>query len=309
MVLPQMLMLVLSAFLAASRHATADGAAMDAADDVDTADAFAQRFRGGQGQPPPVSFSLGGATADLSSWPHRSNSSTTPSAVVHTTVYSKAGLDVTVEATAYQATARAPAGTEWLMWFENTGSTDTPVISNVLPLDMTLSSGADKANATDQTFTVLHADGSNASHHDFQPLFSDMGPVAGCVRCATGRPDATAGPLNFSNCSRPSRATPRCSFPPSSAQTRYREACAALSTSLSRKGHSALRVRWHECQLRQRLPERPLLLRRDAVLQRHPAAQRDRGGGGRRLDGAVGREPDEAAGGHRAGGQGLDRQG
>ena len=68
---------------------------------------------------------------------------------------------------------------------------------------MTLASGADPTNGSAPTFTVLHADGSNASHHDFQPLFSDMGPVAGCVRCATGRPDATAGPLNFSNCSRP----------------------------------------------------------------------------------------------------------
>ena len=62
----------------------------------------------------------------------------------------------------WTATAAVPAATEWVLHFENKGGADTEIISKVLPLDMTVRSGADAANASSPTFTVLHADGSNS---------------------------------------------------------------------------------------------------------------------------------------------------
>jgi hypothetical protein len=185
-------------------------------DDSDTAtvdhSSWARRMFDALDGEPPLTFLLAGQRADLKAW---SRSVTrvynTSDFVRRTTTYTEhsESLKLTVEATTWVAAHRLPAATEWLLWFENTGSTqNTKIISQVLPLDLEIPSTAGY-NTTwpppyPPAFTVLHAAGSNASQGvtDFEPRLSDMGPVAGCIRCPTGRPDASAGSLNFTNCSK-----------------------------------------------------------------------------------------------------------
>ena len=62
-----------------------------------------------------------------------------------------------------------PGAIDWVLKFRNEGSSDTPIIENILPLDLAISSaGGDSI--------LRHDRGSDASAEDFKPLEEHFGP-------------------------------------------------------------------------------------------------------------------------------------
>ncbi len=57
---------------------------------------------------------------------------------------------------------------EWILFFENTGKNESPILEDVLPADFTIKS--DESGI----FTLHHADGSHAIITDFQPIETKM---------------------------------------------------------------------------------------------------------------------------------------
>lgn len=77
----------------------------------------------------------------------------------------KTGIVVTCESVAY---LDYPA-VEWVVYFENKGSKDTPIIENVQALDISLTRG------DSGEFVCHHAFGSNVEIRDFQPYTDTLG--------------------------------------------------------------------------------------------------------------------------------------
>jgi len=74
------------------------------------------------------------------------------------------GLEVRCEGTEY---SDYPA-VEWVIYFKNTGDTDTPILENVRALDISV--------AGDGNFIVHHAKGTNSKIEDFQPFDDSLLP-------------------------------------------------------------------------------------------------------------------------------------
>ncbi|MFH1566386.1 MAG: hypothetical protein ABIL09_00185, partial [Gemmatimonadota bacterium] len=73
---------------------------------------------------------------------------------------------------------------EWTAHFANHGATDSPVLSEILPLDATLRRGPE-----DGEFVLHHHVGSPCQRNDYQPLATRLGPGAEkVVTAAGGRP-------------------------------------------------------------------------------------------------------------------------
>jgi alpha-galactosidase len=75
-------------------------------------------------------------------------------------------LQVTAEVRAFHD---FPGAADWVLRFKNTGTADTPIIENILPLNWTLP-------ATPGDCAIRHAKGSNAGADDFMPLEEHFGP-------------------------------------------------------------------------------------------------------------------------------------
>ena len=113
----------------------------------------------------PVSFDYGGrASASLlGGWTaRREPTGTRPGATYETITLTdpETGLECRCEITVY---AGFPA-VEWVVYFKNTGAADTPIIANILPLDVLL------PLAADASCRVHHARGGLTQHDDFAPL-------------------------------------------------------------------------------------------------------------------------------------------
>src|SRR5882762_1327407 len=75
-------------------------------------------------------------------------------------------MEVTCQATEY---TDFPA-VEWVLYFENKGLVDTPILEQVNAADLTISRGSSGE------FTLYHADGCDALITDFQPRQTQLLP-------------------------------------------------------------------------------------------------------------------------------------
>lgn len=113
----------------------------------------------------PFSFNYAGAPAtQLQNWKLTESAiSRDSNTTVHTATYSDpaTGMQVRVVATEYRSTGAV----EWLLWFKNTGSTKSPIIDTVLPLNTSLARFQPNVIMT----RLGYAKGSEADASDFQP--------------------------------------------------------------------------------------------------------------------------------------------
>lgn len=79
------------------------------------------------------------------------------------------GLVITEEHTRYADSDV----TEWLLRLRNRGSRNTPILSDILPLDITVSS--EFARGSEADFVLHFFQGSNADAHDYEPLKQALG--------------------------------------------------------------------------------------------------------------------------------------
>jgi len=75
-------------------------------------------------------------------------------------------LEVTAEVRVYPD---FPGVVDWVLWFRNNGTSDTPIIENILPLDSSIP-------ASPGDCFIRHAQGSADSVDDFTPLVEHFGP-------------------------------------------------------------------------------------------------------------------------------------
>ncbi len=97
---------------------------------------------------------------------------------------SQTGLEVRCEAVEY---GEYPA-VEWVVWFKNTGTADTPLLEKVRAMDLELFRGSSGE------VVVHHARGSNAEHRDFAPLADRLSPDGRLELNSHGIPTSWAGP-------------------------------------------------------------------------------------------------------------------
>ena len=102
----------------------------------------------------------------------------------HTLTYtdSATGLDVRCEAVAYED---YPA-VEWVVYFENNGDHDTPVIEHVQAMDIPVTGGG--------PFVIHHAEGSDARFSDFRPLSDTLASASWFVLHSHGWPTSLGAP-------------------------------------------------------------------------------------------------------------------
>lgn len=101
------------------------------------------------------------------------------------------GLTLRCEVTRYKAFAAL----EWVLRFKNTGTSDTPVLADVWPLDASMGPGAGD-------YTVRHARGSHAGIDDFQPRTTAIG-AGGQLTLAPFGGRSSDGALPFFNVAYP----------------------------------------------------------------------------------------------------------
>ena len=138
------------------------------------------------GTEPPFSFVFGGVPSSdlLRVWDHTVETKDAKDRVQHTIRWSdpKTGLLVTAVVTAFK---RYPA-VDWVLYFENTGAQDTPIIENVQALDAMLRTGNSKRAAV-----LHHLHGDSCDENSFAPLETSLG-VGGSIAMAPtgGRPSS-----------------------------------------------------------------------------------------------------------------------
>ena len=161
-----------------------------------------QRARGGlQGEPrpsvePPFSFVYQGKpSADfLKNWrTERVSKKLGDGGTARTTTYSDpaTGLEVRCDAVEY---SEYPA-VEWILHFKNTGTKDTGIIENILPMDLSLTRGSSE-------FVVHHAKGSCNNIADFQPIDDVLAANAKLQIQSDPWPSTTALPFFNVECGR-----------------------------------------------------------------------------------------------------------
>lgn len=99
------------------------------------------------------------------------------------------GLEVTAEATLFPD---FPSAVEWVLFFKNTGAADTPILENILPLDLRI------AVPEKGGVALHHAKGSTCAADDFLPIDQAV-PPDGKVDLAPGGGRSSNGQLPFFN--------------------------------------------------------------------------------------------------------------
>jgi alpha-galactosidase len=120
---------------------------------------------------PPFSFSYDGVSSAqfLSTWKHRVETTTAKGRTIHAAQWtdSKTGLRVEAAATVFE---RYPA-VEWVLYFENTGTQDTPIIKDIQALDAQFRTGFSRKP------TVLHQiTGDVCGEQSFLPVDTTLEP-------------------------------------------------------------------------------------------------------------------------------------
>jgi len=136
------------------------------------------------GPEPMFSFSYGGKSSKdfLKGWQvDRSSKPLDDQRTAHTVLYTdpQTGLVVRCEAIEYKDFPTV----EWKLFFKNTGSSDTAILSDIQPLDATFQRNAEGE------FVLHHAVGSPCAANDYAPLETALGPKASKrITAAGGRP-------------------------------------------------------------------------------------------------------------------------
>lgn len=131
---------------------------------------IAQAFTGSN-PVPPISFTYNGAssTSFLPTWNFsRTKTELEANRTQWTLVYTEpenGPLQVACQVIEYHDYPAA----EWVVWFENHGSTDTPILENIQALDATFGSNSSG------DFTLYYNGGTNNSIDDYQPLQATLG--------------------------------------------------------------------------------------------------------------------------------------
>lgn len=138
-------------------------------------DAWLEAHVSGPDPRPPVSF-MYGETASvelLRAWTF-SRESAEPdehrTEWTHRYADPETGLVLTFVATVYR---NYPA-VEWVVWLENTGAADTPVLSEVFAGDLVVTAGESPSARASGPWTLHHARGSTAKVDDFEPLTTEI---------------------------------------------------------------------------------------------------------------------------------------
>ena len=136
--------------------------------------------------PLPLSFSYGGTPASPQTWqPSAAGAAGSERSIVFT--HTESGLQVRLEATCFED---FPA-VEWVMHLKNTGDSDTAIIADILPLDITLP-------LPGETEGLLHwAKGSECKLDDFAPQETPLRPGGAAHLGTHGR--SSSGMLPFFN--------------------------------------------------------------------------------------------------------------
>lgn len=120
---------------------------------------------------PPFSFTYGGqpSSALLNAWSlarasRKLDANRTERSLTYTD--SKTGLVVRLVAIEYSDFPTV----EWTVYFENTGSTNTPLLESIQALDSRFERGQDRE------FVLHHWKGTSVKADDFEPLISTLGP-------------------------------------------------------------------------------------------------------------------------------------
>ncbi len=113
---------------------------------------------------PPFSFVYGGAKSSefLKTWAlQRSSQELDPQRTEYTQVYRdpNSGLEVRCVGVAYHDFPTI----EWTLYFKNTGTTDSPILENILPLDLRVERNGDGE------FLLHHNKGAPATPNDYEP--------------------------------------------------------------------------------------------------------------------------------------------
>lgn len=119
---------------------------------------------------PSFSFRYGGSFSQelLSTWRREVTTEATPAADITRVIYQEAPTGLQVTATARRFTA-FPA-VEWLLELENLGTTDTPLLEEILPLDFTM------PFPLQERLQLHHANGSLCQMDDFLPQVTELRP-------------------------------------------------------------------------------------------------------------------------------------
>jgi alpha-galactosidase len=144
-------------------------AATPSADEMKERSAWLKEHFGGRAPAAAISFTYAGhdTSRSLLSWRRAASTRPIPGGTRHTTSFTDphTGLAVRCEADEF----RDDAVVEWVAYFKNTGSSDTPILSDIRALDTVMASPAAEC--------VLHyARGAVCSMDDFAPLTEMMKP-------------------------------------------------------------------------------------------------------------------------------------
>jgi alpha-galactosidase len=114
-----------------------------------------------------------------------------PRGEIHRTTYTDPATHLTVMADV-RLYPDFPDAVDWVIWFRNDGSTDTPILENILPLDGSISD-------SDGAGVLRHARGSNAAASDFEPLEETFGPGGSAHLESLGGDSSNTNTLPFFN--------------------------------------------------------------------------------------------------------------
>jgi alpha-galactosidase len=118
----------------------------------------------------PFSFKYGGKESAqlLSAWQTSDENATVADAEIHRYLYTDQATKLTVVAEV-RLYPDFPGAIDWVLKFRNDGTSDTPIIENILPLHWTIASSSGDC-------VLRHDKGSDNSAEDFTPLEEHFGP-------------------------------------------------------------------------------------------------------------------------------------
>ncbi len=144
---------------------------------------------------PGVSFRYDGRASDefLGQWEAAARTESVPSGTMEhrTCLDDVTGLAVTVHVRRFDDFAAV----EWVAEFENTGTADTPIIEDILPLDISIP--VDKG----EMVRLHHANGSSCRMDDFLPMSTNLPPRASKTLTPVGGRSSN-GVMSFMNLQR-----------------------------------------------------------------------------------------------------------
>jgi alpha-galactosidase len=146
-----------------------------------------------QGDHVPFSFVYGGKPSAqlLAGWQVSHSIVADPRGEIHRTTYTDPATHLTVMSDV-RLYPDFPDAVDWVIRFRNDGSTDTPILENILPLDGSMP-------ASDGVSVLRHARGSNAAATDFEPLQEPIDPGGSAHMESLGGDSSNTNTLPFFN--------------------------------------------------------------------------------------------------------------